>query len=124
MDGRGVLIVGPSGSGKSRLALDLMALGARLVADDGLWIGTDNTLQRSKNGPAMIEARGLGLLRADPVDAAPLALIVDLSRPETERLPPWRQATAPGGPVPLILGSDHPFLAPALTQYLIHGREA
>ena len=33
MEGRGVLIIGPSGSGKSELALALMAHGARLVAD-------------------------------------------------------------------------------------------
>ena len=34
VEGRGVLITGPSGSGKSSLALALMAHGARLVADD------------------------------------------------------------------------------------------
>lgn len=34
LDGRGLLILGPSGSGKSALALELMALGADLVADD------------------------------------------------------------------------------------------
>ena len=32
--GRGVVILGASGSGKSALALELMALGAGLVADD------------------------------------------------------------------------------------------
>ena len=32
--GQGVLILGPSGSGKSGLALQLMAMGAELVADD------------------------------------------------------------------------------------------
>ena len=34
VDGRGLLILGPSGSGKSALALQLIALGAQLVADD------------------------------------------------------------------------------------------
>jgi len=32
--GRGLMIEGPSGSGKSALALELMAFGAELVADD------------------------------------------------------------------------------------------
>ena len=36
IEGRAVLITGPSGSGKSGLALDIIALGARLVADDGV----------------------------------------------------------------------------------------
>ena len=34
IEGRGVLIVGPSGSGKSDLALRLIDRGAALVADD------------------------------------------------------------------------------------------
>ncbi|MGB4827750.1 MAG: serine kinase, partial [Paracoccaceae bacterium] len=34
VQGRAVLVTGPSGAGKSALALQLMALGARLVADD------------------------------------------------------------------------------------------
>ena len=34
VQGRGVLIRGASGAGKSALALQLMALGAKLVADD------------------------------------------------------------------------------------------
>jgi len=33
-DGKGVLILGASGSGKSSLALACMSLGARLVGDD------------------------------------------------------------------------------------------
>jgi len=101
-----------------------MAQGARLLADDGLWIDADNNLHRPSEAPALIELRGIGLLRADMSDAAVLALIVDLSRSEPDRLPPRRLAAAPGGPVPLILGRGHPFLAPALCHYLIHGREA
>lgn len=120
--GQGVLVLGPSGSGKSRLALELMALGAALVADDGIWLTGDNVLQRPQGAPGLIEARGVGLLKARPLDTAPLTLIVDLSRTEPDRLPPRREAAAPGGPVPLILGKDHPFLAAAISHYLTHGR--
>jgi ABC-type uncharacterized transport system fused permease/ATPase subunit len=34
MAGQGLLIIGPSGSGKSSLALDLMSKGMELVSDD------------------------------------------------------------------------------------------
>ena len=34
INGSGVLIVGSSGSGKSSLAINLLALGSKLVADD------------------------------------------------------------------------------------------
>ncbi|MFO7921566.1 MAG: serine kinase [Nioella sp.] len=124
MDGLGVLILGPAGSGKSRLALDLMGLGGRLVCDDGVLLSDDGRISRPDAAPPLIEARGVGLLRADPVAEAPLALTVDLSRPEAERLPPRRMAATPGGPVPLILGAGHPFLAQAIRQYTRHGREA
>ena len=124
LSGQGVLALGPSGSGKSRLALDLMALGAALVSDDGVWLTRDNALQRPSGAPRLVEARGIGLLRARALDTAPLALIVDLSRTEPDRLPPRREAAAPGGPVPLILGKDHPFLAAGIGQYLTHGRGA
>lgn len=122
LEGRGVLILGPSGSGKSRLALELMALGAGLVCDDGLWLGPDDRIRRPEGVPALIEARGIGLLGAVSLAEAPLMLAVDLSRDESCRLPPRRMAAAPGGPVPLILGRGHLFLAPAICQYLRHGR--
>ena len=62
---RGLLILGPSGSGKSRLALKMIALGANLVSDDRVWlnkIGTGFELQAPEQIRGRIEARGLGLL--------------------------------------------------------------
>lgn len=123
LDGQGVLIFGPSGSGKSRLALDLLALGACLICDDGLFLTGDGHILRPENAPMLVEARGIGLLHAVPVDGAPLALVVDLARTEPDRLPPMRRAAVPGGTAPLILGRDNRFLAPAIRQYVKHGRE-
>ena len=122
LGGRGLALIGASGSGKSETALRMMALGARLVSDDGLWLDAGNIMIRPDTAPDMIEARGIGLLHARPVARAPLSCVVDLDRTEPDRLPPWRETAAPGGPVPLILGRDHPCLAAALYQYLTHGR--
>ncbi len=120
--GLGALILGASGQGKSRLAFELLALGGDLISDDGVWLDRDNRLIRPERAPALIEARGVGLLHARTVPAAALAVVVDLARSEPERLPPRREVAAPGGPVPLILGKGHPFLAAVLHHFLQHGR--
>ena len=100
----------------------MMAQGARLIADDGVWVTGAASVRRPDGVPRLIEARGIGLLHADPLEEAPLALIVDLSRAEPERLPPRREAAVPGARVALILGRGHPFLAAAICHYLSHGR--
>lgn len=88
--GRAVLIQGPSGSGKSGLALDLIALGARLIADDRTRLvlrdGWPWALAPERLA-GVIEARGVGLLRTLHSPGAPLALVVDLTECETARLP-------------------------------------
>jgi len=91
VDGAGVLLRGPSGSGKSDLALRLVDAGARLVADDQteLWRRGDTVMARS---PATIagqmEVRGIGILRFPHLAEAPLRLVVDLVLPDAvERLP-------------------------------------
>lgn len=126
LDGRGLLITGPSGSGKSALALQLMALGARLVADDRV------DLRRAGDGviascPAalhgLIEARGLGLLRAEALAQAELALVVDLAVVETARLPPLRHIPVLGVALPLALQVEAAHFPFALLQHLRGGRQ-
>ncbi len=127
LNGRGMLIVGPSGSGKSALALRLMSLGARLVADDRTAVsrqGETLVAQCPPAGRGLIEARGVGLLRADPCDAADLALVVDLSQTEADRLPPVRHITILGVSLPLVHKSAHSHFADAMMLYLRHGRHA
>lgn len=115
---RGIAILGPPGSGKSSLALSLMAMGATLIADDGLWLDPDTAppgLRRPDTAPDLIEARGIGLLHAGPTrPTAPLALLVDLDRAEPHRLPPRRYVAIADGLYPLILGAGNHTLASAL----------
>lgn len=126
-EGKGVLIRGASGAGKSALALELMALGFGLIADDRSVVtrkGDALWLSRPASLPAMIEARGVGLLNADLVAPAKLALVVDLDTPETERLPPLRQTSLLGISAALQNRVDARHFPFAILHYLMAGRGA
>ncbi len=121
----GILIRGASGSGKSALALDLMALGATLVADDRTF------LQPGPDGPVascpptlsgLIEARGIGILRASPAPRTIVRLVIDLDTPETDRLPPHRTVALMGQDVALLHNIDNRHFAAAIVQYVRGGR--
>lgn len=108
LNGCGVLILGASGTGKSALGLELMALGAGLVADDRTILTRDHDALIASCPPeihGLIEARGVGLLAADTVSNAKISLIVDLDQVETERLPPKRQRSYLNLPIDLVFGS-------------------
>ncbi len=123
----GLLILGPSGSGKSSLALLLMAWGARLVADDNLFVERqgDGLVVRPHPATAgLIEARGVGILTAPPARPARLALAVELGRAETERLPQVHHIDLCDVALPLVLGPASPHLAAALLHLLRNARQA
>ncbi len=92
--GRALLIEGPAGSGKSSLALALIARGAALIGDDAVTLrpesGTGNTRLIASPAPhiaGLIEVRGVGLARLPPAPPAPVALILTLGDCVSERLP-------------------------------------
>jgi HPr kinase/phosphorylase len=91
IDGRAVLLRGPSGAGKSDLALRLIDAGARLVADDQVELrrAGGRVLVRAPAALAgLVEVRGVGILRLEPLREAALAMCVDLvPSAEVERLP-------------------------------------
>ena len=125
VEGRGVLILGPSGSGKSSLALQLMAFGARLVADDRTDIfrhGQEVTAHSPAALAGLIEARGIGILWARPQTGVPLALVVDLGSTETDRLPPRRHITLLGATLDLVFASRSNHFPAAVLCYLQGGR--
>jgi serine kinase of HPr protein (carbohydrate metabolism regulator) len=107
-DGRwaGVLIEGPSGGGKSDLALRALDAGFRLVADDRavVWASGGRAFGRAP-GPlaGLIEARGVGVLFADALPFCEISLVVRcVAQGEVERLPEPRTADLCGVAVPLL----------------------
>lgn len=90
-EGYGILLTGPSGSGKSDLALRLMARGAELVGDDYLELSRDNgrlIMQAPKNIAGKIEVRHVGILKVAYRKQAPVDLVFQLAAKDNlERLP-------------------------------------
>src|SRR6056297_1499672 len=103
LEGRAALIRGASGQGKSGLALQLIALGATLVADDRTRLWRDGARLMADAPDTIrgrIEARGLGILHLPQTGPTPLACVVDLDRHETDRLPPLCHETVMDLPLP------------------------
>lgn len=81
----GILIRGPSGSGKSSLALALLDGGAELIADDRVELSaTDAGVQAAAVAAiaGLIEVRGQGIFQVPYRSPAPIHLVVDLCPPE------------------------------------------
>jgi serine kinase of HPr protein (carbohydrate metabolism regulator) len=103
--GRGVLIGGRSGAGKSDLALRLIDRGALLVSDD-------YTIVRRVAGRALaaapatilgkMEVRGLGLAEMETARDVPVGLFVDLDHAPERQPEPGETRTVAGVPIPVL----------------------
>ena len=112
--GAAVIVLGPSGSGKSDLVFRLLDRGFELVADDrvdleGSWASAPEVLA------GLLELRGLGLIRVPHLARAQLALAVQLGEPE--RLPAttvWDHAA-----VPVVTVNPRAASAPQLVEWAL-----
>jgi serine kinase of HPr protein (carbohydrate metabolism regulator) len=133
---RAVLIRGPAGAGKSRLALALIASGqngllgfARLVGDDRIELAAAHGHLLARPAPTLaglIEVRGLGIRHLVHEPVAVVGLVVDLAAPGAKRLPgkAEREVTIEGVKLPhvaIAAGADP--LPPVLACLLTEGAE-
>jgi HPr kinase/phosphorylase len=125
-DGKSILAIGPSGSGKSSLALALIGLGGTLVSDDQV------VLSESENGvyvsthaaiAGKIEARGIGILRCPHVDTSRLNLVADLSTAPDDRMPARQTVKIGSHHVDLIAGEGVANLPIAARLLNLYGRD-
>ena len=106
IDGKGVLLRGPSGSGKSDLALRLLEAGGVLIGDDriALSVRDDFVVARVPETIAgKLEIRGLGIVQLPYQAETRVTLVASLvERGEVERLPQKRMVELIGQMVPAI----------------------
>lgn len=112
----GVLLRGPSGSGKSDLALRLIDRGAVLVADDQVLLRRegDRLLAEAPDILAgLLEVRGVGILKFPYRAPAPVGLVIDLVAPaEMERMPEPETVSLLDKSIPLYRFSAQEAAAP------------
>lgn len=132
---RAILIRGPSGSGKSRLALALLQAAergalrfARLVADDRVQVEPvhGRLLVRPAAALAgMLEVRGLGIRRFPHEPVAAVGMVADLGLPAADRLPAPanHQAEIAGIALPRLAVADGDDALAVVLAYL-HSHDA
>ncbi len=121
IEGKGILISGQSGSGKSSLALELMALGADLISDDRTVIvnaGGMLIASPPSSIAGLIEARCVGILAVQYVKSTSVFLSVDMSSVETDRLPEPHSMTVLDIPVPCLHKVNAPYFPAAILAFV------
>jgi serine kinase of HPr protein (carbohydrate metabolism regulator) len=121
----GVLVLGASGSGKSTLCLQLMSLGAHLIADDKTVLtvfGDEIWAKPPEKIAGLIEFRGVGVLTAAYTGAV-IKLVIDLDQCEVKRLPELHNTVILGQTLPCLYRVENPAWPAAIMQILKHSRK-
>jgi HPr kinase/phosphorylase len=125
LENNGLLIIGASGAGKSTLAVEMIALGCRLVADDYTDLARrDDVLvaRAPQNYEGLVEMRELGLVKVAHQSRAVLRYVVDLDATAAGRLPSIASTRLLGVELELIAGRGIHALASKLVLLLCGGR--
>lgn len=124
ISGKGVVLRGPSGSGKSDLALRLIDDGASLISDDQITISVRDKRVFASAPPAiagMLEARGIGIVQLEYLDETQVHLIIDLVPTESvERMPVESSTTLEGISLPLTHLASFESSNPAKVRLALH----
>jgi len=106
VEGLGVLFRGPTGSGKSDLALRLIDGGARLIADDYTELSSESAILMARAPETirdLLEVRGIGILKIGGALQAELGVVIDLvTADQVERRPEDESIELLGIQVPLF----------------------
>ena len=120
---KGVLILGKSGSGKSSLALSLLANGAQLVCDDRVQLQVKNKIlmmTKPSSLPSALEVRGLGLIKVPLITEARVDLIIDMELTSDSRLGGHKMELF-GVEIPCVKGQNFYGLSDAIIVWSKYG---
>ena len=122
-ENKGVLILGKSGSGKSSLALSLVANGAQLVCDDRAQLQMKNKIlmmTKPPSLPGVLEVRGLGLISVPLITEARVDLIIDMELTSDSRLGGHKMELF-GVEIPCVKGKNFYGLSDAIIVWSKYG---
>lgn len=100
-----VAILGPSGSGKSDLAMRLIDRGATLVGDDYVHIRSVNDMPWASPPPALagkLEVRGIGIVAVSHVETAMIRLCLSLGTQGERMIDTWPMIELDGFAIPCL----------------------